>query len=386
MIVHKCKFNIVYKWKQFVIYFCNMYDLDNNRYLPPSIVDKIIHQKGWTDLVKTEGYSSQNKPIVSFNMGSGPLKLLGWSQMHGNETTTTKALFDLIDTLQNTQQGEEMLKKVALKFIFQLNPDGAEDYMRVNAKGIDLNRDAQHKTQAEMQVLMDVYTAFSPDLCLNLHGQRSIFSSGDTHKPAALSFLAPAADERKSITPARIIAMQLICSMASQLPTSEEWGIGRYDDGFNINCTGDYFTAKGTPTILFEAGHFPNDYSRKSTRTLIATSIFNCIEAFCNNKFTRYAVDEYYTIPENGNHLRDIEISNVTIVNNLKITKSSLFVQFKEVLHNGKVEFQPEFVGIQPNYIGLNKMKMPSSQAKTPIDLSNSNEEILKSLIAHLDI
>ena len=61
-------------------------------------------------------------------------------------------------------------------------------------------------------------------------------------------------------------------------------------------------------------------------------------------------------------------------------------MQFKEVLHNGKVEFQPEFVGIQPNYIGLKKMKMPASQAKTPIDLSNSNEEILKSLIAHLDI
>ena len=95
-----------------------MIDLDKNRYLPPRILNKVIHQKEWTNLVQTEGYSSQNKPIVSFNIGSGPLKILGWSQMHGNETTTTKALFDLIDTLQNTQQGKEILKKVALKLIF----------------------------------------------------------------------------------------------------------------------------------------------------------------------------------------------------------------------------------------------------------------------------
>ena len=31
-------------------------------------------------------------------------------------------------------------------------------------------------------------------------------------------------------------------------------------------------------------------------------------------------------------------------------------------------------------------MTMPASQAKTPIDLSDSNEEILKSLSVHLDI
>ena len=60
-----------------------MIDLDKNRYLPPRILNKVIHQKEWTNLVQTEGYSSQNKPIVSFNIGSGPLKFWGGRRCMG---------------------------------------------------------------------------------------------------------------------------------------------------------------------------------------------------------------------------------------------------------------------------------------------------------------
>ena len=34
--------------------------------------------------------------------------------------------------------------------------------------------------------------------------------------------------------------------------------IGRYDDTFNPNCVGDQFQASGVPTVLFEAGHYPD--------------------------------------------------------------------------------------------------------------------------------
>jgi hypothetical protein len=38
--------------------------------------------------------------------------------------------------------------------------------------------------------------------------------------------------------------------------------VSRFDDGFNINCIGDKFQSH-VPTILFEAGHFQDDYIEK---------------------------------------------------------------------------------------------------------------------------
>ena len=45
--------------------------------------------------VSIVGYSVKKRPVFSVTLGSGPKKILIWSQMHGNETTTTKALFDI---------------------------------------------------------------------------------------------------------------------------------------------------------------------------------------------------------------------------------------------------------------------------------------------------
>ena len=44
--------------------------------------------------ISVEGNSVLDKPIYSVRFGVGKIKILAWSQMHGNESTTTKALFD----------------------------------------------------------------------------------------------------------------------------------------------------------------------------------------------------------------------------------------------------------------------------------------------------
>ena len=54
--------------------------------------------------------------------------------------------------------------------------------------------------------------------------------------------------------------MIAISSIRNELEKQLPGGISRYDDQFNPNCVGDYFTKCGTPTILFEAGHYINDY------------------------------------------------------------------------------------------------------------------------------
>ena len=356
-----------------------------SRYFPPScLMEQLSHRK-LEGTIEILGYSVEQRPIYGLKLGEGSYKVLAWSQMHGNETTTTKACLDLVDFLQETDQGRAMLKRLQLQLIFQLNPDGAERYTRLNANKIDLNRDAVEETQPEMTTLKSVYAAFKPDLCLNLHGQRTIFSSGNSSKPATLSFLAPAANEAREVTPTRLIAMQIIAQMVKEQAVSDQWGIGRYDDTFNINCTGDYFTAQGTPTILFEAGHFPNDYKRLKTREFVFQALISCLNSVLSNQYQHFTVEDYLAIPANGNHLRDIEIQNVTIVNNGKVTKAKVFVQFKEVLQLGEIQFLPEYAGNDLQFKGLKVINALSKNQTKPIDVVESSTKIIKHLQSFID-
>jgi hypothetical protein len=59
----------------------------------------------------TIGKSVLGKPIYKLEFGAGKTKILMWSQMHGNESTTTKGLFDYINFLHSkTEESDRILK------------------------------------------------------------------------------------------------------------------------------------------------------------------------------------------------------------------------------------------------------------------------------------
>ena len=59
------------------------------------------------------GFSENKIPIFKISIGSGKTKVLGWSQMHGNECTGTKALFDLFQFFLNpTSDFQEISEKI----------------------------------------------------------------------------------------------------------------------------------------------------------------------------------------------------------------------------------------------------------------------------------
>ena len=76
----------------------------NKRYLPPTIVETFLKQLPEGSTAKTIGYSVQKRPISMVSIGNGKSKILLWSQMHGNESTTTKALFDFIPWFLDSSQ------------------------------------------------------------------------------------------------------------------------------------------------------------------------------------------------------------------------------------------------------------------------------------------
>ena len=286
------------------------------------------------------GLSVQSREIVSLTIGRGQTKILAWSQMHGNESTTTKAICDLINVLLNDYQfSKSILDRITLQVIPILNPDGAFAYTRVNANGVDLNRDAQSLSEPESQILRDVFDNFKPDYCFNLHGQRTIFGAGDTGYSATVSFLSPAEDLERKVTKTRLKAMQVIVRMNETLQKEIPDQIGIYDDAFNINCVGDTFQTLKVPTILFEAGHIESDYHREKTRYYIFQSLLSGIDFIselskADQSIQKQNVEEaYFGIPLNKKNFYDIIIRNTS--------DGDYGIQFTEVLKQGQIEFVP---------------------------------------------
>jgi hypothetical protein len=286
-------------------------------------------------LIKDIGKSVNGLPIHAITFGSGNKKILMWSQMHGNESTTTKAVFDMLNVfLKENNEIKHVLKHCKICIIPMLNPDGAKLYTRFNANEIDLNRDAQDLSQPESVVLRGVFESFKPDFCYNLHGQRTIFSAGNDNKPATVSFLAPAQDANTKVTPTRKMAMEVISVMNNNLQLQIPNQVGVYDDGFNINCVGDAFQASNVPTVLFEAGHFANDYNREHVREFVFQSLIVSLDYISTKLIKGDAYKPYFDIPQNEKLFFDI------IIRNSK--EQDVAIQFSERLVGNRIVFVPK--------------------------------------------
>jgi len=316
----------------------------SHRYITNKHIEPLLEKWSNSFQVETIGKSVLNNPIYGFKIGSGGKKILIWSQMHGNESTTTKALFDLLNTLFNSDSGFDSILKVCTLYIIPiLNPDGALAYTRINANKVDLNRDAQNLTQPESIVLRNAFDTFKPHFCYNLHGQRTIFSAGNTNKSATVSFLAPAQNNTCTVTSNRKVAMEVIGVMNNALQRIIPNQVGVYDDAFNLNCVGDTFQSENVPTILFEAGHYHDDYGRDKTRELIYISYLTSLNYISKNEVTGFNYEPYFDIPENEKCFFDVIIRNAKIDHDL----ADIGIQFQEFLVKDKIEFIPKIEKIE---------------------------------------
>ena len=317
-----------------------------SRVLSNSDIEPLLSLLSDTFDVSTLGHSEIGLPIHGVKIGSGPKRILLWSQMHGNESTTTKALFDLFNYLK-LEDFNAFLGTCTLFIIPILNPDGAKAYTRLNANKVDLNRDAINRSQKESIILRSVFNEFKPHYCFNLHGQRTIFSAGKSNNSSVISFLSPSEDAERTVTITRKKSMSIIHSMNGVLQIYLPNQIGRYDDGFNANCVGDQFQTLGVPTVLFEAGHYPGDYSREETRKYIALSIFTAIECIAYNKVGEDTSSLYFDIPENDTLFNDVIIRNALLDPSNPNNFCDIGIQHKEVLGPNGLLFKPtiDFIG-----------------------------------------
>ncbi len=327
----------------------------HGRYVTLEHINQNWFSKIAVEQIDQIGESVEGKKIPSITIGKGKTKILMWSQMHGNESTTTKAVLDLINFLYSNQnRAIAILENCELKVIPILNPDGAKSYTRVNANQVDLNRDAQEKSQPETRALWSVFKEFQPDFCFNLHDQRTLFNVGETNKVATVSFLSPASSSDRKLTPSRSIGMKLIAGMNQLLQETIPGQVGRYDDSFNANCIGDAFQMEQTPTILFEAGHAPKDYAREDTRKYIFLALVEALQMISDGTYQTHNVESYFAIPENNKRFFDVLVKNIDVVNPYMKPNLSAGIRYEEVLNEAKIDFMPKLteVGELNNFFG----------------------------------
>lgn len=308
------------------------------RYVALHHIEPILLRLQKVEKVAVLGKSVLGKPIYVYRNGTGKTRVMMWSQMHGNESTTTKAVLDFFNFL-DSEKGEELKQKFTFCIIPMLNPDGAEVWTRNNANDVDLNRDSQNLSQPESRILRKCIEEFQPDFCFNLHDQRTIFGVEGTKNPATVSFLAPSYNEEKEVNEVRKKAMEVIAFMNEELQKYIPNGVGRFDDGFNINCIGDTVQNMGIPTVLIEAGHYPNDYEREETRKFIFIALLSGLYNLnTNNSETKYL--EYFNIPNNLMFFFDFLYKNIKFNYDNKQIITNFAVQFSERVENQKVLFE----------------------------------------------
>lgn len=285
-----------------------------HEHLQPELARLLSDGRGL--IVREEiGRSIEGRSIAAFSLGTGPRSVMLWSQMHGDESTATLALLDILQCFVRWRAREwvaEILGSLTLHLMPMLNPDGAALRTRQNAVGIDINRDARAAVSPEAQALLAFHQRRRPQFGFNLHDQE-LRSSGDTPHPAALAFLAPAADPDRSLSAVRKRAMCVGARITSALAPLAEGRMTRYDDAHEPRAFGDYFQGGGTSTLLIESGHWPGDPDKTVIRklnTLALIAAFRCIgQDGCNDGI----VDAYLALPPNGYRMFDLLVKGVRV-------------------------------------------------------------------------
>ncbi|MGR3811060.1 M14 family zinc carboxypeptidase [Jiulongibacter sp. NS-SX5] len=258
------------------------------------------------------GRSFEGREIYKLKWGEGAIKVLLWSQMHGNEATATMALFDLFRFFENQNNGfVDLLKgQLEIHFVPMLNPDGAERFTRRTAQQIDMNRDALALACPESKLFKKLHEELKPDFSFNLHDQDVRWAAGHSPNQASIAFLATAYDEACNWNETRTEAMQVICEMNDILQNFIPGKVGRFSDEFEPRAFGDNIQKWGSRLILIESGGNGNQREKMELRKLNFLIILKAFEAIAKQSFTNRTLKEYESIPLNTKCLFDLLIKN----------------------------------------------------------------------------
>lgn len=263
------------------------------------------------------GRSVEGRPLYAMRHGRGPVRVLLWSQMHGNEPTATMALADLFRFLAESPEhplARRLGEGLTLVAVPMLNPDGAERFQRRNAQGIDVNRDARTLATPEGRALRALQRELRPHFGFNLHDQDVRARVGRSDRLAAISLLAPPLDatgrEDEVLARARRVAAVVRRAVEPLVPGH----VTRYDDTYNPRAFGDAMQGWGTSTVLIESGGWRDDPEKQYLRRANFVALLSALDAIATGAYAAADPAAYRGLPENGPRVGDLLVRGGMLV------------------------------------------------------------------------
>ena len=310
--------------------------------------------------VSKQGESYSGRDINLITTGKGEKKIFMWSQMHGDESTATMALFDIFNFLSGSDGfdsvRQKMFNNVSLYFLPMVNPDGAEEFKRGNYLDIDINRDAIRMQSPEGKILRNTFDMIEADFGFNLHDQNIRYTAGNSYKTAAISFLAPLFDQRGSVNVTRGNAIKIISSLTRIMNNYIPGHISKYEVDYEPRSFGDTFQGLGTSTILVESGGWKDDNEKQFIRKLNFILLLSAINIIIDNDYDNESSELYNDLPFNQESLYDLILRNLTIKNENKVSLIDIGINNNEVFDenssNTKIISCIEEIGDLTNFYG----------------------------------
>lgn len=290
--------------------------LDRRRFDPDAFWQAIAPALDQGFKLAEVGRSVLDRPLRTLTWGTGPERVMMWSQMHGDESTATMALADLVSFLARETASKPDTKlgdKLTICLFPVVNPDGAAVWQRENANGIDLNRDARAGLSPEARALRDQVAAFSPAYGFNLHDQDVRRRAGREGNQVAFAFLAPAADPGGTWTPTRSRARALAAFMAGLALQEHPGAVARWTDEYEPRAFGEHCQTAGAATVLVETGAVRGDPEKQRLVSDLAGLLIATLRAIATGSYEAAPLEHYDALPLNHSVDHDLQLVGATV-------------------------------------------------------------------------
>jgi len=311
--------------------------------------------------VRELGKTEEGRPIHEVKWGEGPIQVIAWSQMHGDEATATMALADIFRLLSTSSEPSTELKqklhqKITLRIIPRLNADGAERWQRETALGIDMNRDATKLNSIEAQVLSAWADEIKPSFAFNLHDQNRLYSVGNSPEQTHIAFLATTGDDEGTWTPSRLRAGQICNRMLSQIQPLIPGKIAKWTDEYESRAFGDTFSKRGYGLVLLESGGAGWDLEKHSLRKLNACLLIDAFCAIADGSYASESIANYEALPTNERAIVDIKITDAPLSSSVRA--DVLFNLVETPMTDGNIHYSwmVENIGDMSPFYGLTEI------------------------------
>jgi hypothetical protein len=268
--------------------------------------------------IRTVGETYEKRPIHEVRFGEGPIQIIAWSQMHGDEATATMALCDIFNFINSNNPEFDKIREIlhqnlSISIIPYLNADGAARWTRETALGIDMNRDALHQYSQEAKLLSAWADEIQPQFAFNLHDQNRLYSVGNSAHQTHIAFLATAGDETGTWTESRLRAGKLANRLTRFIEEIIPNKVAKWSDEYNARAFGDTFQKRGYGLLLVESGGSGWDLEKQSLRQLTAAILLDSFYCIATNEYVNENLDAYQALATNERQLFDIKLKQAPL-------------------------------------------------------------------------